>query len=124
LLDHELAELSASVPHSWKIKNGQGKAILIDAVADRLPPEILHRSKMGFAVPLSPWMRGPLREMLWDHLTGDQFTSRGIINPTFVREMLEEHQTGRRDNRTWLWALLVLEMWFRDLKKTAVAVSR
>ncbi len=115
LLDHELAELSAQVPNAWKIRGGQGKAILIDAMADRLPTELLHRSKMGFAVPLSPWLRGPLRDMLHDHLTGSRFTERGIVNAPFVRQMLDEHQSGRRDNRTWLWSLLVLEMWFREV---------
>jgi asparagine synthase (glutamine-hydrolysing) len=123
LLDHELAELSSLVPNRWKMKNGRTKAILIDAVADRLPPEILTRSKMGFTVPLAPWMRGPLREMLWDHLTEGHFLGRGLVNPAFIRQMLEEHQSGRRDNRTWLWALLVLEMWYRDVKETAAVVS-
>ncbi len=121
LLDHELAELSSQVPNAWKIRGRQGKAILIDAMADRLPPELLHRSKMGFAVPLSPWMRGPLRDMLHDHLTGSPFTDRGIVNAPFVRQLLEEHQSGRRDNRTWLWSLLVLEMWFREVAAPAAA---
>ena len=121
LLDHELAELSSKVPNAWKIRGQQGKAILIDAMADRLPPELLHRSKMGFAVPLSPWLRGPLRDMLHDHLTGSQFTERGIVNAPFVRQMLEEHASGRRDNRTWLWSLLVLEMWFREVATPTAA---
>jgi asparagine synthase (glutamine-hydrolysing) len=76
---------------------------------------------MGFAVPLSPWMRGPLRDMLHDHLTGSPFTDRGIVNAPFVRQLLEEHQSGRRDNRTWLWSLLVLEMWFREVAAPAAA---
>ncbi len=116
LLDHELADIAATVPHAWKIRDGQGKYILIRALGDRLPPEILNRPKMGFAIPLAGWLRGPLREMLWDHLAGPRFLERGIVSPAFVRHMLEEHQSGRRDNRTWLWALLVLEMWFRDFE--------
>ena len=123
LLDHELAELAARVPNKWKVQNGRGKAIWIDSIADRLPPELLNRSKMGFAVPLGPWMRGPLRELMWDYLTGAAFTGRGLVNAAFVRHMLEEHQSGRRDNRTWLWALLVLEMWFRNLTEAAPTVA-
>jgi asparagine synthase (glutamine-hydrolysing) len=123
LLDHELAELAARVPNHWKVQNGRGKAILIDSIADRLPPQLLNRSKMGFAVPLGPWMRGPLREMMSDYLTSAAFAGRGIVNAAFVRDMLEEHQSGRRDNRTWLWALLVLEMWFRNLTDAAPAVA-
>jgi asparagine synthase (glutamine-hydrolysing) len=113
MLDHELADVAALVPHAYKIRNGQGKYILIRALGNRLPPELLNRQKMGFAIPLAGWLRGPLRNMLWDHLNSQRFFDRGIASPKFVRHLLNEHQSGRRDNRTWLWALLVLEMWFR-----------
>jgi asparagine synthase (glutamine-hydrolysing) len=116
MLDHELADIAASIPHEWKIRNGQGKHILIRALGDRLPPELLNREKMGFAIPLAGWLRGPLREMLWDHLDSPRFFERNIVSRSFMRYLLEEHQSGRRDNRTWLWALLVLEMWFRDFE--------
>lgn len=114
LLDHELADVAATVPHEWKIRNGQKKHILIRALGDRLPPHLLNRPKMGFALPLNEWLRGPLRDLLWDHLTGSRFLSRGLVSPEFLQHMLDEHQIGRRDNTTWLWALLVLELWFRD----------
>jgi asparagine synthase (glutamine-hydrolysing) len=121
MLDHELADIAAQAPHAYKIRNGRGKDILIRALGDRLPPELLNRPKMGFAIPLAQWLRGPLREMLWDHLTGPRFLNRGIASPRFVRHLLNEHQTGRRDNRSWLWALLVLEMWFREFETYTAA---
>jgi asparagine synthase (glutamine-hydrolysing) len=111
LLDHELAEMAAALPHGWKIANGKGKQILLKAIGDRLPPELLARPKMGFGVPLAEWFRGSLREMLWDRLTAQRFLEWGIVSGPFVRRLLEEHQRGRRSNETWLWALLVLEMW-------------
>jgi asparagine synthase (glutamine-hydrolysing) len=111
LLDHELAEMAAALPHGWKIANGKGKQILLKAIGDRLPPELLTRPKMGFGVPLAEWFRGSLREMLWDRLTAQRFLERGIVSGPFVCRLLEEHQRGRRSNETWLWALLVLEMW-------------
>ncbi len=116
LLDHELAELAATIPASQKIKGGQGKSILIRALADRLPREVFDRRKMGFGVPLAAWFRGPLREMLHDHLTGPSFLSRGIVSPRFLRGLLYEHDIGRRDNSHWLWALLMLELWFMNLE--------
>jgi asparagine synthase (glutamine-hydrolysing) len=118
LLDHELAELAATFPHRWKISHGKGKQILLKAIGSRLPTEILARRKMGFAVPLSAWFRGPLRELLWDHLTSPQFLGRGIVSEPFLRHLLAEHQSGRRDNQQWLWSLLMLEMWFRKIGKT------
>ena len=115
-LDHELGELAASVPHDWKINGGKGKYILLRALGDRLPPPLLSRGKMGFGVPLSLWFRASLRTFLWDHLTSASFLGRGIVSPAFVRQMLREHDSGRRDNAHWLWSLLVLELWFQQLE--------
>jgi asparagine synthase (glutamine-hydrolysing) len=116
MLDRELAELAARIPHAWKIQNGSGKKILVKALGDRLPASILTRKKMGFGVPIANWFRGPLRELLWDNLTGSQFLNRGIVAPDFLKAMLDEHQSGRRDNSHWLWILLMLEMWFREFE--------
>ena len=114
LLDHELAEMAAGVPHAWKIAGGKGKRILIEALGDRLPAEVLARGKMGFGVPLAAWFRGELREMLWDQLGSPRFFARGIASEPFVRQLLAEHQSGRRDNSQWLWSLLMLELWFQE----------
>ena len=71
---------------------------------------------MGFAVPLAEWFRKELRPMLWDHLTGRRFLDRRIVSRDFVHHLLKEHDTGRRNNCSWLWALLMLELWFRELE--------
>ncbi len=115
LLDYKLAEFAATLPHSWKIRGGKGKAILIDAFRDRFPPGFLDRKKAGFAIPLASWFRGPLRPLLEDCLGGPEFLQRGIVSPPFLRYLMDEHQRGRRDNSHQLWMLLVLEMWFRSL---------
>ena len=114
MLDVRFAEFSATVPNQWKVRGRIGKDILIRALGDRLPPALLNREKMGFAIPLAGWLRGPLRDMLHDHLEGATLRARGIVSPGFVTHLLKEHESGRRDNRTWLWSLLVLEMWFRE----------
>lgn len=119
LLDHELGELAAQIPHSWKIRNGRGKYILLRALGDRLPPAVLERRKMGFAVPLAIWFRGPLRAFLWDHLQSTSFCNRGVVSLPFVEQLLREHDSGRRDNSHWLWSLLTLELWFRQIETGA-----
>jgi asparagine synthase (glutamine-hydrolysing) len=120
MLDHEFGEFAASLPNDCKVRNGKGKQILIRALAGRLPASLLERPKMGFGVPLAKWLRGPLREMVWDHLTSSAFNSRGMTEPGFVRHLLEEHQSGRRDHETWIWSLLMLEMWFREQSAASV----
>lgn len=117
LLDHVLGEYAASLPTAWKMQGGQGKRILIDALASRLPPALLTREKKGFAVPLNHWFRTSLREFLHDHLTSRRFRDRGFTDPAFLSAMLAEHQSGRRDNSGWLWSLLMLELWFRWMEE-------
>jgi asparagine synthase (glutamine-hydrolysing) len=113
-LDHKLAELAAQFPPSWKIRKGRGKRILIEALGDRLPPELLNRPKQGFGVPLAIWFRGELWDYLNGQLLGSNFLDRGFVSPAFVRYLLEEHRSGRRDNSHWLWRLLALALWCEE----------
>ena len=53
MLDDRLAELAARIPHAWKLRNGRGKDIFIQALGDRLPAELLRQPKRGFGVPLA-----------------------------------------------------------------------
>jgi asparagine synthase (glutamine-hydrolysing) len=116
LLDHKLAEFAACLPHAWKIRDGAGKVILKDAFRDRFPAGFLDRKKAGFAVPIADWFRGPLVPLLEDCVNGRRFLDRGIVSPSFVRYLIDEHLRGRRDQSHQLWKLLILEMWFRGVE--------
>jgi len=120
-LDHRFAEFATRIPTAWKWQNGKGKRILIEALGDRLPPELLTRPKMGFGVPIDQWFRGPLRELVHDSLLGKMFLERGIVSPDFARYLVEEHERGRRNNHHQIYALLMLELWFESLEPVASA---
>jgi asparagine synthase (glutamine-hydrolysing) len=120
LLDHELAELAARIPHAWKLRNNRGKDVFIRALGHRLPTALLNQPKRGFGVPLAIWFRGPLRSFVFDHLTSRAFLDRGMVSPEFVAELLNEHDRGRRNNHHHLWKLLMLELWFREFSATAL----
>jgi asparagine synthase (glutamine-hydrolysing) len=121
LLDHHFCEFATRIPTSWKWQGGKGKRILIEALGDRLPPALLTRGKMGFGVPLDQWFRGPLRELVHDSLLGKKFLERGIVSPDFARYLVEEHESGRRNNHHQLYALLMLELWFESLQEPVAA---
>jgi asparagine synthase (glutamine-hydrolysing) len=123
MLDHELAEFAFSLPPSWKMNGTRGKTILLEAVGDRLPPEAVNRPKMGFGVPIAAWFRGPLRDFVNDHLTSREFPDRGIASPAFVRHLIVEHESGRRDNSLWLWSLLMLELWFQTWPEVSLEAN-
>jgi asparagine synthase (glutamine-hydrolysing) len=112
-LDHEVMEFAAALPPRLKLRGRTGKALLKDLLARLLPPELLHRPKMGFGVPLEHWFRGPLRDFLRDTLLSPRCLDRGYLVPAGVRTLVEEHVSGRRNWQSQLWDLLVLELWFR-----------
>ena len=64
-------------------------------------------------VPPAQWFRGPLRELVYDTLRSPSFLGRGMVSPDFVRYMLAEHDRGRRNNQSYIYQLLMLELWFK-----------
>jgi len=111
LLDNEVIEFAATLPAGLKIKNGRRKHVLKEVAATVLPREILDRPKQGFGVPLGTWFRGGLRELFADTLLSPSSLQRGYFQAPFVRRIVDEHLSGRRDHTLRLWQLVVFEKW-------------
>ncbi len=111
-LDHELMEFAARIPATLKLKGMRSKHILKNALRSVLPRGILDRPKMGFGVPIDAWLRGELKEMAYDTLTGKAAASRGLFCTEEVRRLLDRHVSGRENLHLQIWALLMLELWF------------
>lgn len=113
-LDHHMIEFSSTIPSSMKIDSSGGKAILKRAAKDLLPEAIFRKPKTGFSVPVSKWFQGDLAPFLKDVLLSDSAKKRMLFHETHVQRMVEAHLAGRRDWSSRLWALLCLELWFRE----------
>jgi asparagine synthase (glutamine-hydrolysing) len=113
LLDHKLLEHVATIPSSLKLRNGTTKYLLRKLLERRLPPAILERPKQGFAAPVSQWLTGPLAAMGQQLLFDGRLASRGILRDAEVRRLWSEHAAGRGDHHNRVWALIMLELWFR-----------
>jgi len=113
LLDHCLMEWAARIPASQKMAGGETKSILKSAMEPHLPHEVLYRPKMGFGVPIDHWFRTDLKSFAYDTLLSTSARQRGLVKESYVRKMLDEHCGGVRLHHTRLWALLMLELWFR-----------
>jgi len=115
LLDHELVEWSARLPSRLKLHRGEGKYILKRALETRLPGDILHRPKQGFAVPLAAWFRGPLQGKMRGALLGPLLDETGWFNRPFVAGAIDQHLSGRRDYSALIWSLLMFDAFLRDV---------
>lgn len=111
--DHRLVELSLRTPFNQKFRYGESKWILKQAMKSVLPTEILNRRKLGFNPPVSFWLKGELSSLPAHLLSPDRVRSRGLFRPEAIRNMLELQASGRRDFSLKIWALMILEIWFR-----------
>ncbi|MGH6693514.1 MAG: asparagine synthase-related protein, partial [Gammaproteobacteria bacterium] len=79
----------------------------------RVPASILARGKQGFEPPTGEWLRGPLADMTHALLLDGRLKDRVIFETSTVKRLWDDHRQGRRDHRERLWALVMLELWFR-----------
>jgi len=123
LMDHELVEWVASLPSSVKLRGAEGKYLFKRALEPYLPHEVLYRPKMGFAVPLSRWFRGPLKQRVRDAVLGERLADSGFFNPGELRRMVDQHQSGIKDHSAPLWSLLMFEAFLRKVVDETGATS-
>lgn len=113
LLDHKFVEWAATVPSSRKLRDMQGKYLLKRALEPYLSQDILYRQKMGFAVPLARWFKGPLRERVKLALCGEVMGDSRLFDMARMKQMVDEHASGARDHSAALWSLLMFEGFLR-----------
>ena len=112
-LDHRFVEFCARLAPELKVQGTTHKHVLKRVAERYLPPEIVHRGKQGFVMPLSEWLAGRLSGELDEHLGTGGLARRGLFRDGALARLLHEHRRGRRNHAGRLWALLILERWFR-----------
>ncbi len=110
-LDYELVEFIMNLPSSLKLKRFTSKYLLKKMMKNFLPKEIVDRKKKGFGIPIAKWVKGPLKELFEDLLSYERIGREGFLNPHYVASLLQDHLSGKKDNRKQLWTLLVWELW-------------
>lgn len=119
MLDHEFVEWVTSLPVEWKFRSGTRKHIL-KKLAERvgIPPEVIHRRKQGFQLPLVEWMRDEQKARFWNVLLEPRTLQRGYFKPAAIKTLIDEHVQGRRNRSGLLWRMLVLELWHRNFMES------
>jgi asparagine synthase (glutamine-hydrolysing) len=114
-MDHELVQFAAGLTTDQLLRGGP-KRMLREAFKNDLPAWVFKRKKMGFAVPIGEWFRGPLRAMLRDTLFAQHAFGRQHFNMNVVQRLVDEHEQERVDHSQRLYALLMLELWWNTVK--------
>lgn len=109
--DHRLAEFAWRLPLEYKIRGGQSKWLLRQVLYQYVPRELIERPKMGFAVPIDAWLRGPLQDWAESYLAEDRLRREGYFDPEPIRRTWAAHLRGKRNEQYPLWAVLMFETW-------------
>ena len=113
-LDHRIVEWSWQQPVSVKTAGGVGKLVLRRVAERMLPAEITSRPKMGFDPPLGGWLRNELEPWAGDLLAAPRSVTEGWIHGPVLRQVWQEHLSGRRNWDYRLWGVLMLESWLAE----------
>ena len=124
LMDHPLVEWLASLPSSLKVQGREGKYLLKKSMENCLPRQVMYRPKMGFAVPLAAWFRGPLRERMRVGLLDGHLIETGLFDRGSLDRLVEYHASGRQDFSAPIWTLLVFERFLAHALGAATQATR
>lgn len=113
MLDREVVELAWSLPMHMKLRDGQGKWLLRRLLDRYVPRVMMERPKMGFAIPLDAWLRGPLREWAEDLLAETRLRRQGFFDPVPIRAAWQRQVDGRASYGYRLWSVLMFQAWLQ-----------
>ncbi|OGI10774.1 MAG: asparagine synthase (glutamine-hydrolyzing) [Candidatus Margulisbacteria bacterium GWF2_35_9] len=116
-LDHRVIELAYKLPMSMKLHKGQTKWILRQILYKHIPKELIERPKAGFAIPVGDWLRGPLRQWAESLLNEARIKEEGYFDSNYIQSKWQEHLSGKRNNTSFLWSVLMFQSWLENEDK-------
>jgi asparagine synthase (glutamine-hydrolysing) len=101
-LDINVVNLARRIPAGYKLRGGITKFLFKQAVRGLIPDRVIDRPKKGFGSPIGNWFR-----------TGD-LKLNGAATPdgidwSWIKRRLNDHRTGKRDDRGMLWCAWLLQ---------------
>jgi len=117
LADYKFVELAARIPFDYKLKGNKTKYIFKEALREYLPEEILFRHKKGFSIPLNRWIKeGQLKDFVQETVFDKSAISQKYFNQIYLKEMIDNHNSGKENNFEKIWRVVMLELWHQEFK--------
>ncbi len=120
ICDNEMVELSAKIPYRHKLHDNTLKYLTKTMMRKYFPEEFYKHPKMGFPTPMSIWLKGDLKDFVYDTLTGRTISGRGIFNVKYIERLLNFHSRFAGESlydyvrANKIYSLLMIELWFRE----------
>lgn len=114
LLNHKVVEFAASLPASYRNKDGKVKWPLQAVLSKYVPNHLFERPKKGFSVPVGPWLKGPLKSWMLDLLSPERLQQQGLFDYKKVEPVLKAHLEGGDSDGNLLWSMLMFQSWYDE----------
>ena len=112
-MDHKLAEFVATLAPSLKVR-GRTRRYIQSRVGERyLPPEIMHRKKIGFSSALPYMLADQYRRLYQAFLYDSHLVRDGYLSQEKITNLVELHLGKKVDHSNRLWLLCNAEIWYR-----------
>lgn len=111
LLHRDVLELASRIPPERLAAPTRSKDTLKEAVASWLPHDLLHREKMGFAMPSGRWIAEG-RKGFSPNLEDDPPLAE-LVDPELLEDLVRSHREGETDETLRIHALYILNRWLR-----------
>jgi asparagine synthase (glutamine-hydrolysing) len=116
-LDPRVVEFAWRLSLRRKISKGRGKQVLRDVLYRHIPQAMVDRPKSGFGIPLSDWLRGPLRDWAEDLLDERRIRNEGYFCSQPIRTIWQQHLSGHGAWEFHLWDILMFEIWLEESRR-------
>lgn len=111
LLDYRVIEFAATLPAHLKLNATQGKLILRELAARRLPSAVKKKPKLGFSMPVATWLRNELKSAVEEVIFDKNRETSSFLHEHKVKQLWKEHQSKSMDHSVFLWGLMMLGLW-------------
>jgi asparagine synthase (glutamine-hydrolysing) len=110
MLDTPLMEFVNALPDAARQRPGIQKALLVEAIRELLPGEILGQGKRMFTLPWEEWLRGPLRKKVEVSFGNPAPALIPVLRPGGVQSVWNDFLA---EKTTWSrpWSLYVMNEW-------------
>lgn len=123
-VDKEIVEYVERLPANLKVRSGLQKWLHRQVCRNYLPESILKRKKRGFAVNVvDNWFRGAVDSKTTEMLLDAGSRIYQYLRTAAVRDLYEQHASGRQDNHKILFSLVLFEQWLRAHEASVGALS-
>ena len=111
-VDVKVVDYVLSLPGDWKLRNGNPKPLLADALGDLLLRDFLARPKMGFTLPFEKWLQQNLRREVSSVLEDAHMLAAPALDAKAVRKIWRDFlEKPRAVGWSRPWSLYVLAKW-------------